>query len=118
MADISIDHQALKELVRRMREPHGAPAQLTDWCVACGAGGGADWCVACGAGFASAKLHYPEELAEAIGKQFLDPKVLSEFVTSVREVDAKTLSQNDPAEIGDAFIDDLAQRLIRIVKVR
>ncbi len=115
MAEVRVDRETLKEIVTSLRRP----------------GGENEWCVACGAGAASTKLDYPAELIHEAGRQFLDPKALREFVSSIRDVTgdqawcvacgagaaASPLSRVLPADVSDAFIEDLAQKLTGAVKI-
>lgn len=115
MAEVRIDRQALKQIVGGLRRPEGDN----------------EWCVACGAGAASAKLDYPAELVQEAGRQFLDPKMLREFVASLKGAGgeqawcvacgagaaASPLGKVLPADVSDAAIDDLAQKLVGAVKI-
>jgi hypothetical protein len=115
MAEVNIDRRALKELVTGLRKP----------------GREGDWCVACGAGAASSKLDYPSQLVEESGKQFLDASTLREFVGSIRDMGEQAwcvacgagaasspLDRVLPENIDDAFIDQLANRLVTTVRVK
>jgi hypothetical protein len=115
MAEVNIDRRALKDLVTSLRKP----------------GGEGDWCVACGAGAASSKLDYPSQLVEEAGKQFLDANMLREFVGSLKDMGEQAwcvacgagaasspLDRVLPEKIDDAFIDQLANRLVTTVRVK
>lgn len=111
MSEANIDHQALRELVTTL-----TTSSRKKWCVTCGAGSGSEhWCVACGAGSHYARAGYPSELVDEVGRQFLDPTVLREFVVAVTEAEARIElpAKGLPAEIDDEFIEELARRLIR-----
>lgn len=92
-----------------------------------------DWCVACGAGAASAKLDYPGEVVQSLGKQLVESGKLQEFITSLRNLPP---GENDwcvacgaaaasspigrignPADLPDSAIDEIARKLISAVKV-
>jgi hypothetical protein len=113
MPEIQIDRKALKAIVTSLRP-----------------GGENEWCVACGAGAASTKLDLPDpELLKQAGQQFLDLKTLKEFVNTMSDskqdwcvacgagAAASPLNRVLPADITDAEIDALANRLIGAVKV-
>ena len=115
MAEVSIDRRALKELVTSLQRP----------------GGEGDWCVACGAGAASSKLDYPSQLVDEAGKQFLDANMLREFVGSIKDMGEQAwcvacgagaasspLDKVLPEKIDDAFIDQLANRLVPTVRLK
>jgi len=116
MAEIRIDRRILKEIVKAIPRP----------------GGENEWCVACGAGKGSSKLDFPEEVVRESGKQFLDPKALRDFLATIKEAGGEgawcvacgASAATSPLErvvfppdISDAFIDQLAEKLIGAVKV-
>jgi hypothetical protein len=113
MPDLRIDRGTLKEIVANLNRRQDS-----------------EWCVACGAGAAVAKLEQQPEI-KRVAEQFLDPKVLREFVTSIKDIGLETawcvacgagaasspLARVLPADITDAEIDRLAQQLITAVRL-
>jgi len=90
----------------------------------------ADWCIACGASRAAAALRPVAAQQEMVGK-LLEPAQLTSFVKSMQEMGqlmwciacgagkgASPLEKlGDPAEVPDAVIDDLANKLINAVRI-
>jgi hypothetical protein len=112
MPELTIDKAALKRIVSEL------PKMGTE----------AEWCVACGASAKAQNLPYPEQIATEMGKQFLDPKTLKDFVGSMRAgsdwcvacgagAQQSALGRIRPEEVTDEFIDGLAGRLIGAVKM-
>ncbi|HPQ67551.1 MAG TPA: hypothetical protein PKW95_00390 [bacterium] len=81
------------------------------WCVACGAADG--WCVACGAskGFDFTETVYPADLISTIGKQFVEkPELLADLVKKVQGAAPSRV-------VDDAFIDEIAEKLLTAVRI-
>jgi len=112
---VSIERQALRDMIASISRPGR---------------GESDWCIACGAGAASNKLDLPQDVIQQIGTD-LTLDAVKDFVGGLGDVgeqawciacgagkDASPIGEIvNPADIDDATIDTLAEKIIGAVKI-